>query len=386
METQIRASVAVIGGGVIGASVAYHLAKNGVRDVVILDRASQPGKGSTGKATGGYRAQFETAINVRLSLFSRDRLLDFLDETGVDSGYAPVGYLWLACNDSHLEMLRDWAIVQQNEGLTEVEELSTEDIAAVNPMVSTSGVVGAAFCRSDGYIKPLEILRGYLEAGARFGVTTMWSTACVGFAMDNRRITRVRTSSGDIDVDTVVNAAGAWAADVGSLAGVDVPVTARRIQAAYTHPTTVIPPDMPLTIYLDTGFHLRSRDGRALLCLPTMSDESRSEDADDDWIATVVDMTSQRVPALRDVPIDREKCYAGLYEMSPDQHAIVGYAAECENMFLVNGSSGHGVMHSPALGSIAADMICGNTPALDLHALRPSRFAERDPIVTSELL
>jgi sarcosine oxidase subunit beta len=97
-------------------------------------------------------------------------------------------------------------------------------------------------------------------------------------------------------------------------------------------------------------------------------------------------MTSQRVPALRDVPIDREKCYAGLYEMSPDQHAIVGYAGECENMFLVNGSSGHGVMHSPALGSIAADMICGNTPALDLHALRPSRFAERDPVVTSELL
>jgi sarcosine oxidase subunit beta len=117
-----------------------------------------------------------------------------------------------------------------------------------------------------------------------------------------------------------------------------------------------------------------------------MTDEGRSTDADDDWIASVVEMTRERVPALAGVPIDRDRCYAGLYEMSPDHHAIVGYASECENLFLVNGSSGHGVMHSPALGSIAADMICGNEPAIDADSLRPSRFADGKPIATSELL
>jgi len=145
---------------------------------------------------------------------------------------------------------------------------------------------------------------------------------------------------------------------------------------------------MPMTIFLDTGFHLRARDGRVLLCWPTDGDPSKNEsgDADEEWLSEVQRMMKERVPSLAGVRFDRGACYSGLYEMSPDKHAIVGFAAECANMFLVNGSSGHGVMHSPAIGEIAAAMITGGEPPIDVHQLRPSRFSEGDPVPTTELL
>ena len=382
------AAVAVIGGGVIGASVAYHLAKHGMRDVVIVDGAPGPGHGSTGSATGGFRAQFATPVNVRLSLASRDSLLRFLDDTGVDPGYSQVGYLWLASSDSHLSAIREAQAVQLAQGLSEAQELTLDEIVDVNPHISLDGIVGAAFCPTDGYIRPLEILRGYLEAGERLGVEAIWNTEVSGFEMAESFITRIRTSHGEIEAGTIVNAAGPWAATVAALAGVDLPVTPLRRQAAVTRPTDAISPEMPMTIFMDTGFHLRAREGRAVLCWPNPDDGANASDliVDDAWIESVVSMAQQRVPALGPVFIDRERCYAGLYEMSPDHHAIVGHVPECENMFLVNGSSGHGVMHSPALGAIAAEMICGGEPTLDVRDLRPSRFAEGAPIDATELL
>jgi sarcosine oxidase subunit beta len=143
---------------------------------------------------------------------------------------------------------------------------------------------------------------------------------------------------------------------------------------------------MPMTIYLDNGFHVRARDGRALLCWPTDDLTGYSTTVEESWIATVEELMRARVPALSDVKIDRDLCYAGLYEMSPDKHAIVGFAPGCENMFLVNGSSGHGVMHSPALGAITAAVLTGDTPPIDPYQLRPSRFAEGAAVHSPERL
>ncbi len=380
------ASIAVIGGGVIGASVAYHLALNGMRDVVIIDAAPGPGHGSTGKATGGFRAQFSTPVNVNLSLYSRGRLLEFLNETGVDPGYEPVGYLWIAHNDRHLDALAAAQTVQREHGLTEAVMLGPDEITALNPAIAPEGIIGGTFCQTDGYIRPLEILRGYLEAGRRLGVTERWGSSCLGLERDGGRIRSIRTSTGIIDVDNVVNAAGPWASRVAALGGFSLPVTPLRRQAAISVPTDAIPANMPMTIFLDTGFHVRARDGRALLCWPTNEAAGDTLKVDEAWLTSVDEMKTERIPALANVPLDREQCYAGLYEMSPDHHAIVGFASECENLFLVNGSSGHGVMHSPALGSVAADMICGNEPAIDVSSLRPSRFADGAAINSGELL
>lgn len=383
------AAVAVIGGGVIGASVAFQLARRGVRDVVIVDRSAAPGEGSTGKATGGFRAQFATPINVRLSLLARERLLRFRDEIGVDPGYEQSGYLWLASSEEDLAALRAAQEMQKREGLHEATELSVADVAAVNPFVSLAGVAGAAFCPTDGFIRPLQMLNGYLTAAQRLGVRVEWSTQCVGMTRDNNgRVKGIQTPAGEIEVESVVNAGGAWAARIAAMAGVLLPVVPLRRQAAVTVPFSAIPASMAMTIFMDTNFHFRMRDGRALLCQPTevAPGEPATLEADPEWIDSVTAIARERVPVLRSVDVDRTLCYAGLYEMSPDKHVILGVAPECENLYLVNGSSGHGVMHSPILGEIVADLVCGRVPELDVHELRPSRFDEGEPIGDSELL
>lgn len=382
------AQVAVIGGGVIGASIAYHLAREGVHDTVIIDRAPAPGAGSTGRATGGFRAQFATKINVQLSLMSREVLLRFQDETGVNPGYQQVGYLWLASTQSEIDAIRAAQRVQRAAGLSEVREVGLADIREINPFVSREEIISGCFCPTDGYIRPLDILRGYLNASSRLGMRFMWDAECVAMENVGGRITTIKTTKGDVAVERVVNAAGPWAARIASMAGVNLPVAPLRRQAAFTVATNAIPSDMPMTIFMTSGFHIRAREGRALLSWPNVEAEGepRSLVADDEWIDTAAEMMRKRVPALRDVPIDRPKCYAGLYEMSPDHHAIIGVSPYCENMYFANGSSGHGVMHSPAIGSIVADMILERKPQLDVSMLRPSRFEEGQPVSATELL
>ena len=372
------AAVAVIGGGVMGASVAYHLAARDRRDVVVLDRATGPGAGSTGRATGGFRAQYGTAINVRLSLLAREKLRRFADETGVDPGYLPAGYLWLATGAAELDELRAGRAIQHAEGLTEAVEVSTEDVRRLNPAVRLDGVVGGAFCPSDGFIRPLKILEGYLAAAARLGVRVEWDVEVRGLRRaPDGRVSGVETTRGPLAAETVVNAAGPWAAAVAAMADVALPVTPLRRQIATTGACDLLPADMPMTIWAGDGFHLRVRDGRVLLLWPTPGAAGRPFDTtvDPAWVDAVVAMAHARVPVLRTAQIDREASWAGLYEMSPDKHAILGAPDRCPNLYFINGSSGHGVMHSPALGQLLAEIICdGRAATIDVRCLEPGRF------------
>lgn len=373
------AAVAVVGGGVIGASVAYHLVTEGVRDVVIFDRGSGAGAGSTARATGGFRAQFHTPVNVGLSLLSRSKLLSFREDTGIDPGYDSSGYLWVASSAAEMEALRKAQAVQHSAGLPEAVEISVEEIGEVNEAISGEDAVGAMFCPTDGFIKPMEILRGYLTAAERLGARIEWNTEVTALDCDtDGSVRRIGTNSGTVDVGCMVNAAGAWAARIASFAGVALPVTPLRRQVAVSEPCDSLPAHMPMTIFTRDGFHVRGRDGRAVLCWPTPGDPTDPFDTavDRSWIEEVSAKARQRVPALRDTQFPLSECYAGLYEMSPDSHAILGAAPGCANMFLANGSSGHGVMHAPAIGQLLAEMITGKPPALDVTTLRPSRFDE----------
>ena len=382
------AAVVVIGGGVIGASIAYHLALQGVDDVIIIDRAHGPGAGSTGRATGGFRAQFATPVNVQLSLLSRAALLRFENETGVDPGYQQVGYLWLASDETQLDALRAANGMQRTQGLSEARLIDVDEIRNINPLINVDGVVGGAFCPTDGYIRPLDILRGYLESAERLGVRFLWETECIAIKRVGDRIDTIETSRGSISIDYAVNAAGPWAAAIAAMANIDLPVTALRRQAAFTFPCSTIPASMPMTIFMDTGFHVRARDGRAFIARPTsdIAGDPGELKADDEWIDDVEKLAHERIPVLRDCAVDRSLCYAGLYEMSPDHHAILGKSPNCENMLFANGSSGHGVMHSPAIGAIIADMLQGKKPQIDVSMLRPSRFDEGMPVEQAELL
>lgn len=384
------ASVAVIGGGVIGASVAYHLAQRGWRDVVVLDRGPAPGTGSTGRATGGFRAQYASAVNVRLSLLAREKLRRFEAETGMDPGYVACGYLWLAGSADELAELERAQRTQHDEGLTEAVMLGPSDVAAVNPAVSTSGVVGAAYCPTDGFIRPLSILEGYVRAARRLGVEFRWGVEVAGLRRrPDGRVSAVETGQGPLEVDAVVDAAGAWAAAVAAWAGVVLPVEPLRRQAATTTPCDLLPGTMPMTIWAGDGFHLRVRDGRVVILQPTPGVPDAPFDArvDPEWVDMVERAAHARVPVLRRATIDRAECWAGLYEMSPDKHAILGPPPECPNLFFANGSSGHGVMHAPALGQLLAEIISdAKASSMDATPLRYGRFAEGDLQPTSGVL
>ena len=386
-----KADVLVIGGGVIGASVAYHLAARGCRNVVVLDTGSDQGAGSTSKATGGFRSQFATKVNIRLSLLSREKLLRFEAETGIDPGYRQHGYLFLAREKREMAALREALALQHACGLTESREEAPEVVRVLNPALVGDGIIGATFCPTDGFIRPMSILRGYTDAARKRGVRFDYGVSCTGMVLDpgTGRIAKVRTGEGDIVAGTVVNAAGAWAGPVAAMAGCAIPVTPLRRQVAVVLEQNILPESMPMTIFAGDGFHLRVRDGRVLLLMPTDEPQYHSTDLgmDPAWVDRVHALARERVTPLRRSAIDRAHCWSGLYEMSPDKHVLLGSAPGVGNLLLVNGSSGHGVMHAPALGQLAAELILdGAAHSMDVRSLRPSRFAEGQPNSVAEFL
>ncbi|HYK04403.1 MAG TPA: FAD-binding oxidoreductase [Thermoanaerobaculia bacterium] len=351
----MHAEIVILGGGVVGASVAHHLALRGA-DVLVLDRAEALGGGSTARATGGFRAQFDNETEVRLSLLSRAKLLAFEEETGVDSGYRQHGYLFLACSPSELEELRAAQEVQHACGLTEARMVSADEARELNPAIGDGTVLGGAFCPTDGFLRPMNILRGYAASAQRRGARFEFGVEFRGFVTDGDRVVAARTSRGDVQADVFVNALGAWSG---------APVVPQRRNVAATFATDVLGEEMPMTIWSHDWYHLRVRDGRVLLLWP-------DEPLFPHWLWRVLRMTHERIPCLRDVQI--EECWSGLYEMTPDGRALVGRSPRYENVFLATGCSGHGIMHAPAIGQLVAEVVVDGRAGMDISALSPDRF------------
>lgn len=374
------ASIVIAGGGIMGASVAYHLARRGWKDLLVVDRATSPGAGSTGRSTGGFRAQHSTDIHVRLSRLSLQKLLAFHEETGIDPGYEPAGYLWLASTAEEMKPLRAALRVQHAAGLLQAREVGPDEIGAINPHVRREGLAGGCFCATDGFIRSLQILQGYLQAAERLGVRIEWGREVVELeGGPGGRIGRVVTDKEEVTCQAVVNAGGAWAASLAAMVGLEIPVQPAKRQVAVTQPCADLPAGMPMTLFVKDGFHLRVRDQRVLLLRPDSASPGEVPDlrVAPEWTASVFAEACRWIPALGRTAIDSSACWAGLYEMSPDHHCLLGSLPECENFYLINGSSGHGVMHAPALGQLLSEIISeGKATSLDVSALSPSRFAE----------
>lgn len=386
---QSSADTVIVGGGIMGASIAWHLTQRGAGAVRVLERASAPAAGSTGRATGGFRAQYGTAINVQLSLLSLQRLESFHSVHGVDPEYMPVGYLFLARSHETLGVLRDAQAVQHATGYTDGYEVTLADIRRLSPFVDASQFVGGVYAARDGYINPKALLNGLIGSAERAGVTYSFNSSCTAIEREGNRIVAVHTSSERIATKRVINAAGAWAASVAAMAGVHIPVTPKRRQVAITVPTNLLSPNTPMTAVADNGFHLRVRGDRILLLQPDDAPVTDPFDTsvDAEWIAAVRRTTHDVLPALRDVAIDTPSSWAGLYEMSPDRHLIFGATAEVENLLLANGSSGHGVMHALAIGQLMAELVVdGAAHSLDMSSLAPDRFARGAAIAGPDLL
>ena len=372
------ADVVIIGGGIVGSSVAFHLTEAGCTNVLIIDREQQQGMGSTAKSMGGVRAQFATPVNIKMSLYSIDLFSKFEEVTGHTAGYRPHGYLFVATNERHLDYLKANLRRQQACGLTNAEMVTREDILRTVPQLIADDVVGGSFCPTDGFVDPYSVMTGFSKRARERGARVWLETEVTGIDIQQGRVSGVRTSRGHVSTAVVVNAAGPWAAGVGRFAGVEIPVEPLKRQIVKTEPFELLSSHLPMIIDMSSGFHFRPEGSSFLLAWPDPEQTyGFRTDFDYGFIEKILTRAVNRVPAFADVEVNPRRCWAGMYEMTPDHHAIIGRAPGVEGMFLANGFSGHGVMHSPASGKIVSELILsGESSFADAAMLRPERFAE----------
>lgn len=368
------ASVVIIGGGIVGASIAYHLAARGCRDVLILEREASPATGSTGRSAGGVRHQFNTEVNIRLSQYSIERLRHFGEEIGGYAHLRQVGYLFLITDAAAWARYQQQVQLQRRLGVP-TELLTAADAERLLPGTVVDDVVGATYCPLDGYCDPYGIAMGYLTRARELGVRVQCDTAVTALNVEGGRVIGVETPGGTIGCDVVVNAAGAGAGAVGAMAALDIPVLPYRRTIYVTESFDALPDGMPFTFDVASGFYIR-KEGRALLFGLTNPNEPSSErlDVDWEWMETVLDAGVRRFPMLQEAQLSHRKCWSGLYEVTPDHMPILGRHPELANYIDASGFSGHGVMHSPATGLLMAEeIIDGRAHSIDIDDLRITR-------------
>jgi sarcosine oxidase, subunit beta len=372
------ADVVIIGGGIVGSSIAYHLTASGCRNVLVLERESATGKGSTGKSMGGVRAQFSTPVNIQMSLYSIPFYASFEERIGYPCDYRPQGYLFCATSDRHMAYLRTNFAKQVAMGLKNVRLVEGSEVRAMFPLLRGDDIIGGSFCSTDGFVDPYSAMNGLMTWATDHGATLRKNTVVTGIVRDQRGAAGVETSAGPISTRKVVNCAGAWAAGVAQLAGVDLPVEPLRRMLVPSEPFDQFPHTAPMIIDMSNGFHFRPESRGFLLAWndPEETPGFKTE-FDPAFVEKILVRAADRVPCFADLPVNPRRAWAGLYEMTPDHHPILGEAPNLPGFFLANGFSGHGVMHAPATGKILSDLILtGKTDLIDADLLNLARFSE----------
>ena len=371
--------VVIIGGGIVGSSIAWHLTAAGCKRVLVIERESAQGKGSTGKSMGGVRAQFSTPVNIQMSLYSIPFYARFDETLGHPAGYRPQGYLFLATRQSHLEYLRTNFERQRALGLEDVKMISTAEITAMLPQLRSDDVLGGSFCPSDGFVDPYSAMNGFMASAQEHGATLWKKAEVTGITTDARGVTDLETSREPVSTRVVVNAAGAWASEVARMAGVELPVEPLRRMLVPSEPFDDFPHSSPMVIDMSNGFHFRP-EARGFLLAWNDPEETPGfkTEFESSFVEKILTHAANRVPVFENLAVNPKRAWAGLYEMSPDHHAILGEVPEVPGFYLANGFSGHGVMHSPATGKILSDLILhGRTSIVsDVSVLGFQRFAK----------
>ncbi len=370
------ADVVIVGSGIVGSSVAYHLAHAGCTNLLVIEREAHQGKGSTGKSMGGVRAQFSTPVNIQMSLYSIKFYAEFDEVVGHPADYRAHGYLFCATNEQQFSYLKANRERQLALGVKKVELVDRGDILRLVPQLSVDDIVGGTFCPTDGFVDPHSVMMGLMLNAREKGVRLWLNTAVKGIRTERGQISGVETTRGFVATRKVVNAAGAWAAEVALMAGANLPVTPLRRQLVPTEPFDGLPARFPMVIDMSSGFHFR-REGKGILLAWNDPEETPGfkTDFDASFIEKILSRAASRVPCLAEAEVNPRRAWAGLYEMSPDHHAILGQAPQVEGLFFANGFSGHGVMHAPASGRITADLILkGRSEIIEAEQLSVERF------------
>jgi sarcosine oxidase subunit beta len=385
MAVQARqtAGAIVIGGGIVGVSAAYHLAAAGIRDVLLLEREPGLGLGSTGRCAGGFRHQFSSDVNVRLSLASAKMIGGFSEEHGLPLDVHVDGYLFLCRDEATWAQHRAAASMQRRLG-ARVEELDAAACHELIPGLAVDDVVGATFGPDDGIADPSGLVNGYAIAARRAGATIRSGVSVTGLRMsaDAGRVAGVATSEGEIDAPLVVLAAGVWSPALAAGIGVDLPVEPHPRQLVQTTDFAGRPERR--TLVIDTSsmcfFH---REGNGLLMgvPPALDEATFRTDTSDRFVAEeLVPAAMRLLPAVADAGF--ATTWTGLYEMTPDHHPLIGAIPGVDGLLVATGFSGHGFQHAPVVGKLLGEIATdGRATTIDIHGLRPERFAEGEPIV-----
>src|SRR5262245_13686644 len=380
---QATADVVIVGAGIMGASTAYHLARRRAGRIVVVER-DDVCSGSTALASGGIRHQYANRIGVELTRHSIETYERFEDEFGVDPRFRQHGYLILVATEAEQAQAQRNVALQRSLGV-DVTLLSPDDTRRRFRYLATDDLRGATYSPRDGYADPYLATTGIAGRARDLGVTIRTGCEVVGFARTPEAVAGVVTRDDAIEAPVVVIAAGPWSGVVGSLAGVDVPVTPLRRSKFITAPFPFekIPECTPCVIDPHQGISLR-REGAGILLGIGRRDHVGSFSTTLDWALAepLVERAVRRAPLLADAALMRT--WSGLYEMTPDQTGIVSAVTGVAGLHVIAGFSGLGFMHGPIAGQLMAELIAdGHATTLDVTALGLDRFAQGETSVES---
>ncbi|HHU08410.1 MAG TPA: FAD-binding oxidoreductase [Intrasporangiaceae bacterium] len=374
-----QADTVIIGGGVVGLATAYHLAAAGAGSVVLVEKDAF-GSGSTTRSAGGVRAQFSDEINVRLGQHGLRVFERFAELFGQEIDFHQVGYLFLLDNPADVATFEASVAMQNSLGVPS-RMISPAEAQRLSPLISTDGLLAAAFSPEDGHCDPSGVCQGYASAARRRGATLVSGCPATGADVDRSgttpRVRAVHTRAGSIRTERVIIAAGAWSKQVGSWFGVDLPVEPLRRQILVTEPVSGLRGDTPMTIDFATTFYFHN-EGPGLLMGMSDPDETPGFKLTPDqaWLPGLIEAMSRRTPSLEDVGIATQ--WAGLYEVTPDANGLVGQFEEVPGVFYCTGFSGHGFLLGPALGEVMTSLVRGDEPFVDVSGFDVARFAGDD--------
>ena len=374
METPATADIVIIGGGVMGASAAYHLAKRGIKNIVLLEKEEFFGTGATGRCAGGVRYQFSTEINVKLSLESLPMLERFKEEIGQDVNYRQCGYLLIATDEKDATAFKHNVELQNHLGVP-TQLLSGDEVRAHLPLMKFEDALAGTFHQKDGIVDPNSVVAGYVGAAQKLGVQALTRAEVTGIRVSGSQVEAVETSQGAIQTRSVLNAAGPWAGLIGKMAGVQIPIVPIRRQMFTTNMLKEIPEDFPFVIDFTQSLYFH-REGDGLLIGMSNQNEKPGFDQTvyEEFELVNFEAAIKRLPLLERAR--RASHWAGLYEVTPDAHPIFG-GSPVKGFTICAGFSGHGFMHGPVAGKLMSEyMLDGKFSTIDVSMLDLARFQE----------
>ncbi len=365
------AAVAIIGGGIMGASTAYHLARRGCTDVVILERDFLA-QASTGLSAGGIRQQFSHPANIRLSQEAVRLYERFEDEFGVDINFRQVGYLFLAQSEATWQEFLANVEIQRAHNVP-VEVLTPDEIKYRWPYVVVDDLRGGTFGPKDGYADPYSVAMAFAAAARRMGVRIEEQTGVTGLLVEGGRVEGVATTRGPVSAPVVVNVAGAWGAQVAKMAGLDLPVVPYRRQVFITKAFDPIPKPVPMILDIEPAFYFRGEGPGILMGMSDQQEPpSFNTNVDYHFLERVIEMAVRRAPILEEAEILRG--WGGLYDITPDDNPIIGPLPGVEGLYCAIGFSGHGFQQGPTVGRVLAELILDGRTDFDLSPFAHDRF------------